>query len=235
MTNGDVGRGARVRHRRASGRGPRGALSVLAALAVAACAHGASRRAPTPDLLELRAPDSFLVEVRTSEGPFQVMIHRAWSPLAADRAYALFSRDYYAGARIYRMVPGFVAQWGFSGEPATDSAWRAHPLPDEPVVEQNVRGAVSFARSGPTSRNFTLYVNLADNLRLDTLVAGGVRGYPPIGRITEGVAVADGFYGSYTDPSPRQDSIAAFGNDYLRRHFPQLDSIVGTRILRVWP
>lgn len=215
------------------GAGRRFAVGV--ALLVAACAHGTRPRTPTPELLDVRAPDSFLVEVATSEGPFQVLLHRAWSPLGVDRAWALFSTDFYRGARIYRVAPGFVVQWGFSGDPLTDSAWRAHPLPDEPVVGQNLRGVMSFARSGPTSRNFTLFVNLADNLRLDTLVAGGVPGYPPIGRITEGLEVMDGFYGAYTEPAPRQDSIAAFGNEYVRRHFPQLDSIVGTRVLRVWP
>lgn len=206
----------------------------LAAAAVAACAHPGPLWDPTPQRLAAQAPDSFLVEVLTSEGPFRLTVHRSWSPLAVDRAYLLFANDYYAGARIYRMVPGFVAQWGYSGDPVLDSIWRDHPLDDEPVVESNVRGTVSFARGGPRTRSYTLYVNLADNPRLDSLVASGIRGYPPIGRITEGMEVPAGFYGAYTDPAPRQDSIGAFGNDYLRRHFPQLDSIVGTRILREW-
>lgn len=164
-----------------------------------------------------------------------MLLRRAWSPLAVDRAYALFSQDVYAGARIYRMVPGFVAQWGFSGDPWADSAWVANPVPDEPVVGSNTRGVVSFARSGPRSRSLNLYVNLADNVRLDTVDVAGIRGYPPLGAIVEGLAVVDGFYGAYRDPGPSQDSIRAFGNDYLRRSFPQLDSISGTRILRIWP
>lgn len=219
-------------------------FAAAAALAVpvlfAACAAG-SRYVPplpvfpAPDLLAVQAPDSFVVEVATSEGPFQVTFHRAWSPRAVDRVYALLANDFYAGARVYRVVPGFVVQWGFSGDVMADSLWKEHALPDEPVVESNRRGVVSFARSGPQTRSYTLFVNLADNPRLDTLQAGGVRGYPPIGLITSGLAVVDGFYPAYTDPAPRQDSIAALGNDYLRRHFPQLDSIVGTRVLRSWP
>lgn len=205
-----------------------------AALAVAACARPGPLWDPTPERLAVQAPDSFEVEVRTSEGPFRVTLHRAWSPLAVDRAYLLFGEDYFAGARIYRMVPGFVAQWGYSGDPVLDSLWRGHPLDDEPVVGSNLKGTLSFARSGPRSRSYTLYVNLADNLRLDTLEVAGIRGYPPIGRIAEGTDVPAGFYAAYADPAPRQDSIAAFGNDYLRRHFPQLDSIVGTRVVREW-
>jgi hypothetical protein len=31
-----------------------------------------------------------------------------------------------------------------------------------------------------------------------------------------------------------QDSIAQLGNEYLRRRYPQLDSIIGTRVIREW-
>lgn len=209
-------------------------LVVTSVVLLAACTRGSALDTPSPALLATQAPDSFLVELTTSEGVIEMVLHRAWSPAAVDRAYVLFRHDYYAGARIYRMVPGFVAQWGFSGDPVLDSVWRTLPVDDEPMVASNVKGTVSFARSGARSRSFTLYVNLADNLRLDTLEVAGIRGYPPVGRITEGVDVPQGFYGAYADPAPRQDSIAAFGNDYLRRHFPQLDSIVGTRIVREW-
>ena len=214
--------------------------AAFAALLLGACAQAVVQGPPptvrpATALLAVQAPDSFVAEVVTSEGPFEVTFHRAWSPLAVDRAYTLLSNGFYAGARIYRVEPGFVVQWGFSGDPVADSLWKEHSLPDEPVVESNVRGVVSFARAGPETRSYTLFVNLAENVRLDALEAGGVRGYPPIGRITSGLAVVDGFYPAYRDPAPRQDSIAAFGNDYLRRNFPQLDSIVATRVIRTWP
>ena len=160
---------------------------------------------------------------------------RAWSPAGVDRAYYLMANDFYAGARIYRVERGFVAQWGFSGDPVLDSTWRSHPVPDEPVVASNTRGVVSFARGGPRSRSYTLFVNLVDNPRLDTLEARGVLGYPPIGRIDRGLDVIDGFYDAYREDPPRQDSIASFGNAYLRRHYPRLDSIVTTRVVRRWP
>jgi peptidyl-prolyl cis-trans isomerase A (cyclophilin A) len=204
-------------------------------VAFAACAPNAALYDPTPEMLSAPAPDSFLVEIRTSEGDFTVKMHRAWSPLGVDRVHHLVEQDFYAGARFYRVVDGFVAQWGFSGHPLLDSVWGEHRLPDEPTVESNRRGVVSFARGGPESRSYTLFVNLVDNVRLDTLVSGGVRGYPPIGVIEEGLEVIDGFYGAYADRTPRQDSIRILGNDYLRRVYPQLDSIVGTRVLARWP
>jgi len=209
------------------------AAFATAALATACGPNGALWE-PTPAMLAVAAPDSFLVEVLTSEGAFDVMMHREWSPLGVDRAYHLVGNDFYAGARFYRVVPGFVAQWGFSGDPALDSIWDERPIADEPTVASNARGTVSFARAGPETRSFTLFVNTVDNQRLDDVVAGGVAGYPPIGRIERGAEVIDGFYAAYTEDPPMQDSIAQLGNEYLRRRYPQLDSIIGTRVIREW-
>ncbi len=207
---------------------------LVAACAVAACSQNAALYDPSPEMLGAVAPDSFLAQIRTSEGAFTVKMRRHWSPEGVDRVHHLMSNDFYAGARIYRMVDGFVAQWGYSGDPVRDSVWRDHTLPDEPTVASNVRGVVSYARGGPESRSFQLFVNLVDNLRLDSLVSGGVRGYPPIGQIVEGLEVVDGFYSAYQARTPNQDSIRIQGNDYLRREYPQLDSIVSTEVLIRW-
>jgi len=206
----------------------------MAALAFAACSQNTALYDPTPEVLEAQAPDSFVVAVETSEGTFTVRMRRHWSPAGVDRAWHLMDNDFYAGARIYRVVDGFVAQWGFSGEPVRDSIWRDHPVVDEPPVASNLRGFISFARGGPETRSFQLFVNLVDNPRLDGLSSGGVEGYPPIGEITDGLAVVDGFYSAYSDDTPVQDSIRALGNEYLRRAYPQLDSIIGTRITGFW-
>jgi cyclophilin family peptidyl-prolyl cis-trans isomerase len=200
----------------------------------AACGANAALWKPTAEMLAVAAPDSFVVEIETSEGTFEVTMHRAWSPLGVDRIYHLMKNDFYAGARIYRVVPGFVAQWGFSGDPALDSIWEARPIDDEPTVGTNLRGTVSYARAGPRTRSYTLFVNLADNQRLDDVMSGDVAGYPPIGRITRGIEVIDGFYPGYVEDPPQQDSISILGNEYLRRKYPQLDSIVGTRVVRQW-
>lgn len=209
-------------------------VSVAAALFVGACGRNAALYDPSPAVLGAQAPDSFLAEISTSEGAFTVKVRRHWSPAGVDRVHHLMANDFYAGARIYRVVDGFVAQWGYSGDPVRDSVWREHPLPDEPTVGSNVRGVVSFARGGPESRTFQLFVNLVDNLRLDALESGGVVGYPPVGEIVDGIEVVDGFYGAYQERTPNQDSIRVLGNDYLRRAYPQLDSIVGTRIVARW-
>jgi cyclophilin family peptidyl-prolyl cis-trans isomerase len=205
-----------------------------AALWLAACGVNAALWEPTPEMLALAAPDSFTVAIETSEGTIDVVMHRAWSPLGVDRMYHLMRNDFYRGARIYRVVPGFVAQWGFSGDPVLDSLWEDRPLDDEPTVASNLRGTLSFARAGARTRSYTLFVNLVDNPRLDDVPAGGVVGYPPIGRIERGLDVVDGFYPGYSDDPPMQDSISTLGNEYFRRKYPQLDSIVGTRVIREW-
>jgi len=214
---------------------PTAAASVAALVVLAAaCGPNAALWSPTPEMLAVPAPDSFVVEVVTSEGAFDIAMHRAWSPLGVDRMYHLMRNDFYAGARFYRIASGFVAQWGFSGTPALDSIWEDLPIDDEPVVESNRRGVVSYARAGPRTRSYTLFVNLVDNARLDAVNAGGIVGYPPIGTVVRGLEVIDGFYPGYTDDPPQQDSIAQLGNEYLRRRYAQLDSIVGTRIVREW-
>ena len=213
----------------------RALLPLIAAIAVAACAgQNAALYRPSAEDLSVQAPDSFLVDIETSEGTMTLKIRRHWSPQAVDRVWHLMDHDFYAGARIYRMVDGFVAQWGYSGDPARDSVWRANPLDDEPVVGSNVRGTVSFARAGPRTRTFQLYINLADNQRLDGLSSGGLVGYPPIGEIQVGQEIPAGFYGAYADQTPSQDSIRIQGNEYLRREYPQLDSIISTRIRGSW-
>ena len=209
-------------------------LALAAALSVAACGQNMALYDPTPEMLAAQAPDSFVVRVETSEGPFEIRMHRQWSPIAVDRVFHLMDHDFYAGARIYRMVPEFVAQWGFSGDPVLDSVWREHSIVDEPVVASNLRGVVTFARAGPETRSYTLFINLVDNERLDDAVGGGVVGYPPIGFIESNLEVVDGFYSAYSPTGSMQDSIRLQGNDYLRREYPQMDSIVSTQVVDWW-
>jgi peptidyl-prolyl cis-trans isomerase A (cyclophilin A) len=165
------------------------------------------------------------------------MAQRAWSPLGVDRIHFLISQGYYDGARFFRVVPGFVVQWGISGDPAVNKVWDDRNVPDEPVRQSNTRGRVSFARGGPNTRSVQLYVNLADNSRLDTT---STFGFPPLGEIREGMALMDSMYAGYScrrgsqGTCPSQDSIQALGDAYLSRVHPLLDYIRRARILKEW-
>jgi peptidyl-prolyl cis-trans isomerase A (cyclophilin A) len=211
-------------------------LSVAAtiALSLAACC-GAPSRLPSPEPSPV-APDSFLVEFETSRGRFEVLARRDWSPLGVDRFHDLVRRRVYDDIRVFRVVAGFVAQFGLTGDSAVNRAWRGKGLADEPVRAENTRGRVSYARGGPETRSLQLFINLGNNSpRLDTLPAGGVVGYPPIGEVVRGMETVDSFHAGYGNaPSQRQDSIAALGNAWLDRVFPELDRIVRARVVREW-
>ncbi len=122
-------------------------------------------------------PDSFLVALTTSRGPVAVVVHRSWAPHGVDRLYALVHAGFYDGARFFRVVRGFVVQFGLPADPQLGKSWSSQLIPDDPVRHPNRRGTVAFASAGPNTRTTQLFVNLADNLRLDAL------GFAPIGQV----------------------------------------------------
>lgn len=215
-------------------------IAVLAA-AMTAVASACMRRDP---LLQPRAadvaaaaPDSFLVRFATTRGDFVVKARRHWSPAGVDRLHYLARHGFYDEARFHRVVPGFVVQFGIPAAPEAAAVWRDLRLPDDSVRTSNRRGTVSFARGGRESRTAQLFINLADNARLDTL--GGF-GFPPIGEVVQGMNVVDSLYGGYADRAlhpggaPSQDSIRLQGNAYLDRNFPRLDAIRSAVIVTEW-
>jgi peptidyl-prolyl cis-trans isomerase A (cyclophilin A) len=214
-----------------------GMATLLVAVVAAACRAGNPLLTPKPEALTKTAPDSFEVRLETTRGPATLRVYRAWSPLGVDRFHYLASHGFYEGARFFRVVAGFVAQFGLSGIPALDSVWADHRIPDEPVRQSNVRGMMSYARGGPNTRSQQLYINLVDNVRLDTI---GTFGFPPIGRVVDGMAAIDSLYSGYGGsnrqrlPGPSQDSIRVAGNAYLDRQFPLLDRIVRARVTKEW-
>lgn len=204
---------------------------------VLGCARRDPLLDPAPKELARVAPDSFDVRVESSRGPFVIRVHRAWSPLGADRFHYLVRSKYYDETRFFRVVGGFVAQWGLSGDSAVNAAWAGKSIPDEPVRASNTRGRVSYARGGPNTRSVQLYVNLVDNVRLDTV---STFGFPPIGEVVTGMDAVDSLTSEYGGsagrrlPGPSQDSIRVRGNAYLAREFPDLDYIRTARIAREW-
>ena len=182
------------------------------------------------------APDSFEVTFETTQGPVTMVAHREWSPAGVDRLHELVRRRVYDDIRIYRVASGYVAQFGLGARADANTAWQALGIVDEPVVQPNTRGRVSFARGGPKTRSLQIFINLANNSpRLDTLNVGGIAGYPPIGEVTAGMDAVDKFNAEYGPaPAQRQDSIRALGNAWLDRVYPNLDRIQRARITRAW-
>lgn len=185
--------------------------------------------APESEAMNARAPEVYRVVLGTTEGPVTVEVHRDWAPRGADRFYNLARHGFFEGARFFRVIEGFVAQFGLSGRPDLDRLWRDHPIPDDSVRRSNVRGTLTFASAGEDTRTTQLFVNLADNDRLDGM------GFAPIGRVVEGMSVVDSLHAGYGDGPPRgngpsQATILERGNEYLEEEFPNLDHVESVEV-----
>jgi peptidyl-prolyl cis-trans isomerase A (cyclophilin A) len=170
------------------------------------------------------APDTFRVEFVTTKGSFIIEAYRNWSPKGVDRLYTLVKNNYYEGLPIYRVVKDFVAQFGLCNDYDLNEYMENNPIEDEPVKGSNLRGVISYARSGKDSRSAQLFINLKDNTRLDTVTYNNVTGFPPIGKIIEGIEVIGNFNSEYGE-LPSQDSIKVKGREYTERVFPRMDYI----------
>lgn len=208
-------------------------LALLCGVTALACSGGPDQReAPVArnPLLRPRdyadtAPATYRVTLETSAGNVVIEVHRDWAPLGADRFYNLVKGGYYDDTRIYRVVEGFMAQFGLNGDPYVNQAWKTEYLVDDSVTHSNTRGRVAFAKGGLHTRTTEVFISYKDNSSLDD------NGFAPIGEVVEGMDVADAFYADYGDGPPRGDGpyqamAAARGNEYFDAEFPELTRIV---------
>lgn len=179
-----------------------------------------------PASLTERAPDTYRARFETSQGVLVIEAHRDWAPNAADRFYNLVKNGFYDNTRFFRVLSGFMVQFGLSGDPEIQRAWTLAGLVDEPPKQRNTRDNVSFAReSSPNSRYTMVFINYKDNSYLDA------EGFPPFGQVVIGMDVADKLYSGYGRTNvPDQRRIVAEGNAYLSAEYPKLDFIRRARI-----
>lgn len=185
-----------------------------------------------PAALKAKAPELYRARFVTTKGDFVVEVHRDWAPLGADRFYNLVKNGFFNDAAFFRVVPNFMVQFGVPGNPKVASAWANANLKDDPVKQSNKRGFISYAMAGPNTRSTQVFINFKDaNAQLDS------QGFAPFGQVTEGMDVVDQIYSGYGDmpdmgghgPSP--DKLAAQGNVYLHKNFPQIDYIKSATII----
>jgi peptidyl-prolyl cis-trans isomerase A (cyclophilin A) len=194
-------------------------IVAILALGLAGCT-GAAKQSDS----QSSAAHTYRVLLDTSKGPVVVDVDRRLAPNGAQRFYELVKAKYFDGARFYRVVPGFVVQWGAAADPAVTKKWDT-TIPDDAVKTSNTRGTVAFAATGqPNSRSTHLFINLGDNAKLDAM------GFAPIGRVGSGMEVVGRIYPGYAE-QPDQALIAAQGNAYLKKEFPRLDYIKTARIV----
>ena len=201
----------------------RAAAGLTTSIVLAAFLSACSDDAPV-QTVRAPAPDSFRVAFATSRGDFVVQVNRAWAPNGADRFWELAGEGFFDENRFYRVLPGFIAQFGANDDRARNKRWEETPLPADPPREKNLRGTVSFAMLDPNSRTHQVFINLKNNASLDA------QGFVPIGRVVEGMAKVDSLYDEYGE-DPKYHLIATQGNKYLARMFPKLDYIRSARIV----
>ncbi len=184
-----------------------------------------------PAQLTATAPDTFKAQFDTTKGKFTIEVTRSLAPNGADRFYNLVRSGYFTDVAFFRVVPSFMVQFGIHGDQAVSAKWREATIPDDPVKGSNTRGTITFAMGGPNTRTTQLFINFADNTRLDSM------GFPPFGKVTEGMDVVDKINSEYGDmpqqggSGPNPERIATEGNAYLKKDFPNLDYIKSATIV----
>ncbi len=177
-----------------------------------------------------QAPDTFQVKFETSQGEVIIGITREWAPLGADRFYNLVDNGFYDGCKFFRVISGFMAQFGVNGDPEVSAIWREQRIKDDPNTQSNTRARVTFAMAGPDTRTSQLFISYGDNSFLDN------QGFSPFGEVIEGMDVIDKLYADYGEGAPNgngpdQGRIQHEGNAYLNAEFPKLDHIIKAQIV----
>ncbi len=205
----------------------RAGLLVIAGLLLGGCAP---KEEVAPPLVPEKPPEVYRVRFETSKGEFIIEVRREWAPRGADHFFELVQNRFYDGARFFRVIRNYIVQFGINGDPKVQSLWGTMRIRDDPVVESNKKGYVSFAKLGPNSRTTQVFVNLRDNPNLDA------EGFAPFGRVIEGMETLERLWSAYGEVKPRGQGpdptrIEREGNAYLEQEFPRLDRIVRATIL----
>jgi peptidyl-prolyl cis-trans isomerase A (cyclophilin A) len=177
-----------------------------------------------PAKLTEKSPDTFKAVFDTTKGKFTVEVTRSLSPNGADRFYNLCKSGYFTDIAFFRVISGFMCQFGIHGDPGVAAKWRAASIPDDQVKGSNTRGAITFATAGPNTRTTQLFINFGNNVNLDGM------GFSPFGKVVDGMAVVDKINSEYGEGAPRgfgpdQGRVQQEGNAYLKKDFPNLDYI----------
>ena len=207
-------------------------IAFVAALALGLFAAESAVKAGNladPASLNEKAPAVYKAKFDTSKGPFVIEVHRDWAPNGADRFYNLVKNGFYNDVRFFRVLEGFMAQFGINGDPNISAVWRDANIPDDPVKQSNTRGMITFATAGPNTRTTQVFINFGDNAGLDG------QGFSPFGKVVSGMEVVDSLYGGYGEGAPNgngpnQGLIQKQGNAYLKRAFPDLDYVTNATI-----
>ncbi len=182
-----------------------------------------------PALANETAPAKFKAKFKTTKGDFTIEVTRAWAPLGADRFYNLVKIGYFTDIAFFRVISGFMVQFGIHGDPAISAKWREAAIKDDKVAQSNLKGYVTYAMAGPDTRTTQLFINYGDNSQLDA------SGFSPFGNVTEGMNVVENIYSGYGEGAPNgigpdQGRTQMQGNKYLKAEYPKMDYILSAEL-----
>ena len=200
-------------------------IALVSALAVATLAVSASaQNLSNPAALREQAPPVYKAKFDTTKGVFVIEVQRDWAPNGADRFYNLVKNGFYDNVRFFRVISGFMVQFGIHGDPKVSAPWREAQLKDDPVKQSNKRGYITYAMAGPNTRTSQVFINFGDNASLDS------QGFSPFGRVVTGMEVVDKLNAEYGEGAPRgrgpdQGRLQMEGNAYLAKEYPRMDFV----------
>ena len=172
-------------------------------------------------------------------------VNRTWAPIGVDRFYSLAKDNYYDCAAFFRVVPNFIVQWGIASSPQETAKWNTN-IPDEGqdnededneynesedittatrtsriISISNTVGTVSFASAGPGTRTTQIFVNTADNSRLDDM------GFAPFAKVVKGMDILINNKMYVPSPVPNQATYEDEGNAWILQEYPDIEIIKG--------
>jgi peptidyl-prolyl cis-trans isomerase A (cyclophilin A) len=204
----------------------RSLVALCAALSLAAFVSPAlaQGKLSNPAALNEKAPATYKAKFETNKGTFVVEVQRDWAPNGADRFYNLVKNGFFDDVRFFRVIKGFMVQFGINGDPGVSAQWRPARIKDDPVRQSNKKSYITYATSGPDSRTTQVFINFEDNAGLDG------QGFAPFGRVVSGMNVVESLNGEYGEGAPRgrgpdQGRLQMEGNAYLAKEFARMDYV----------
>jgi peptidyl-prolyl cis-trans isomerase A (cyclophilin A) len=186
----------------------------------------AQQRGHSSNEIHEYAPKRYRMELANLKGggtgTVVLEIRPSWAPIGARHFEELVENQFYDQCRFFRVLPNFVVQFGINGSPQVQAKWRKTVLQDDPVLQSNSRGTITYATSGKNTRSMQLFINKKDNKYLDK------EGFAPFGLVIEGMEFVDLINDEYKE-KPNQGKIQNQGNVYLNHDFPNLSYVASIR------
>ena len=196
----------------------------------------------------------YKVNFKTTAGSFNVTLDRALSPNGVDRFVELVKDGFFTDMLFYRVLPGFLIQFGIAADPAQQSKWdytlgpngeklwTTPPLADEPNRASFRAGSIFFAGAGENTRSCHLFIAMEP---YGSRVLGAGPHETTIGWVDAGsdarVGLGNGLEvidricrkhkgNNYPDTGSLQEGLIEHGNA-AAAEFPELDRIESAEML----